>query len=33
MDMAYNQDVECDFRVSNWDEFFKVVEWVNKQYQ
>jgi len=33
MDMAYNQDIECDFRVSNWDEFFKVVEWVNKQYQ
>ena len=33
MDRAYNQDVKCDYRVSGWDEFYGVVEWVNKQYQ
>jgi len=26
MDMAYNQDVKCDFRVSSWDEFYEVVK-------
>jgi len=36
MDRAYNRElvvgVDCDYRVSNWDEFYGVVDWVNKQY-
>ncbi len=24
-DMPYNQGIECDFRVSDWDEFYEVV--------
>ena len=37
MDRAYNRElvvgVDCNYRVSEWSEFYGVVEWVNKQYQ
>jgi len=29
MDREYNQDVECDYRVNNWDEFYKIVKEIN----
>jgi len=35
MDRAYNRElvigVDCDYRVSNWDEFYGVVEWIDNQ--
>jgi len=30
MDREYNKDIKCDFRVSNWDEFYKVVKEILK---
>jgi len=28
MNRKYNQDIECDFRVGGWSEFYEVVRWV-----
>jgi len=33
MDRAYNQNVKCDFRVSGWDEFYRIVEGLGNNYQ
>jgi len=30
MDRAYNQGIECDFRISSWEEFYEVVKEILK---